>query len=396
VLDGGRGVGILGVCSGHYLWYTVRFHSLVVESSGPMQALWLGLQSTWIGIDFFFVVSGLLITRILLDSKNDPAGLYFRNFYGRRVLRIFPLYYGILAVIFLVLPHYVPFNTPSLHRLQSHQIYLWLYLQNLFNVGGWHSGLLNLGHCWSLAVEEHFYLTWPLLVYFFSRKGLIRITTGMILICPCIRWYLVTIDWGNVVYVNTLCRMDAIAYGCLLTLILEDAALKARFLAVARPLLLFGLAGMATCFVVGGPAWFRFHQLDTFGLAALDLASCAYTFLVLAGQLPLHTRLLQTRWLCFVGKNTYGIYLLHYLILPTLDRLVPVAWFLQTVSNWFLAVVAHQIVELAVTVAVAATIRELYEKQFLRLNRFFPRKPIVLAVSDAPAESVISPIGSTA
>ncbi|HEY3997409.1 MAG TPA: acyltransferase [Candidatus Xenobia bacterium] len=378
VLDGGRGVGILGVCAGHFLWYTAYRHHVVMEDSGAMKALWLGLQSTWIGIDFFFVTSGLLITRILLDSKDEPAGIYFRNFYVRRMLRIFPLYYGILAVIFLVLPHFLPFNTPALQRLQSNQIDLWLYLQNLFNVGGWHGGLLNLGHCWSLAVEEHFYLTWPLLVFFLSRKGLFRITTAMILISPCIRWYLITLDAGYVVYVNTLCRMDAIAYGCLLAQIMKDPVLNARFLAVARPLLLFGMASMATCFMMAGPAWFRIHKLDTFGLSALDLTSATYGFLLLEGKLPRHTRVLETRWVRFVGKNTYGIYLLHYLIVPILDRVMPVVWFFQRTGNWFVAVVIHLIAELVVIVVVAAVVRELYEKQFLRLTRFFPRKPIVL------------------
>jgi peptidoglycan/LPS O-acetylase OafA/YrhL len=106
--------------------------------------------------------------------------------------------------------------------------------------------------------------------------------------------------------------------------------------------------------------------------------------LLLTGELPLHARLLETRWLCFVGKNTYGIYLLHNVAIRELDRLVPLVWFMRYTGSLFLAVLAHVLAELLLAVTVAAIIREVYEKQFLRLNRYFPRRPIVLATGPAP------------
>src|SRR5207244_13039880 len=109
-----------------------------------------------VGVDLFFVLSGFLITGLLLDSKGAPG--YFRNFYARRTLRIFPLYYAVLALLFLVLPLLVALP-PPLEDARTHQVWLWTYTANFYiaaKASWW--ALTYVSHFWSLAIEEHFYL----------------------------------------------------------------------------------------------------------------------------------------------------------------------------------------------------------------------------------------------
>jgi peptidoglycan/LPS O-acetylase OafA/YrhL len=120
----------------------------------------------WLGVDLFFALSGYLITGILLDARGAPVGAVFRAFYARRALRIFPLGFLLLAVVFLALP-LVTYERVPLHV----QAWYWLYASN------WRSGnspgaLMYLRHFWSLAVEEQFYLVWPMAVLLISTRRL--------------------------------------------------------------------------------------------------------------------------------------------------------------------------------------------------------------------------------
>ena len=166
-LDGLRGMAILGV---------ILFHAAVEYAPSTLSGKALGavFNVGWGGVDLFFVLSGFLITGILLETRGTAG--FFRNFYARRTLRIFPLYYGVLFVIFVVLPHYRPFDTPGLQTIARNQGWFWTYLTNFgFIVHGsvfGNSDWLLLNHFWSLAVEEQFYLVWPLLVYLLSGRSL--------------------------------------------------------------------------------------------------------------------------------------------------------------------------------------------------------------------------------
>jgi peptidoglycan/LPS O-acetylase OafA/YrhL len=126
------------------------------------------------GVDLFFVLSGFLITGILFDAKGKEH--YFHNFYVRRALRIFPLYYGALASAIFVLPWMSDSLSESLRLAVDAQAWLWLYGANILQSvrGQWCLGPLN--HFWSLAIEEHFYLAWPAVIYFTSRRTRIEPT----------------------------------------------------------------------------------------------------------------------------------------------------------------------------------------------------------------------------
>ena len=180
VLDGIRGLAILMVLLCHF--------SLYGGIDPTTTADWIFYKLTiplGCGVELFFVLSGFLITGILLDTKSAPG--YFRSFYMRRLLRIFPLYYGTLFFFYVILPR-IAMPGESYQEVLQAQAWDWAYLSNirLALEGWWSAGYL--GHFWSLAIEEQFYLAWPLLVLLFSRRGFLLLCAGLLGLSVTIRW----------------------------------------------------------------------------------------------------------------------------------------------------------------------------------------------------------------
>jgi peptidoglycan/LPS O-acetylase OafA/YrhL len=180
VLDGIRAYAVIMVCIVHF--FQVNESSL--HESNRLLGVFLfkvsqlGLR----GVELFFVLSGFLITGILLDSKKSSK--YFTTFYARRFLRIFPLYYFVLFVSFAILPRLYSVDPAGIEVIHK-QSWLWTYTQNLswlFGKGGWDASLNfpSFIHFWSLCVEEHFYLLWPLWIYISSDKWLPRIMWSIV------------------------------------------------------------------------------------------------------------------------------------------------------------------------------------------------------------------------
>ena len=162
-------------------------------------SVWFG---GWIGVDLFFVLSGFLITGILYDAKGGPH--YFRNFYMRRSLRIFPLYYAFLILIFAVMPLLRASGADHVGK----QVWMWTYLSNvLFARVGWEGMPAHTTHLWSLAIEEQFYLLWPLLVWLASRRRLIQLCVGSIAVAFATRLVL------HFVFANDVAAYALIAMG---------------------------------------------------------------------------------------------------------------------------------------------------------------------------------------
>src|SRR5690349_16429753 len=148
-LDGIRGLATLAVMLFHFTMFE--------QSSQPLYRAGLALASLgWASVDLFFVLSGFLITGILLDTKGQQH--FFRNFYARRALRILPLCYAVLAVVMLVLVATASVRTPESREFLGRQVWLWTYTTNIeFLVYGYWNfnfGRLWLNHFWTLAVEE--------------------------------------------------------------------------------------------------------------------------------------------------------------------------------------------------------------------------------------------------
>jgi peptidoglycan/LPS O-acetylase OafA/YrhL len=370
-LDGLRGVAILLV---------LVFHGslgLSWNGAGPLQELF---ETGWIGVDIFFVLSGFLITGILLDSKASPR--YFLNFYARRVLRLVPAYFLLLVIVFVVLPHFVKFNTPGLITIRDNQIWFWTYMTNWSFV--WHRKVfanadwLNLNHLWSLSVEEQFYLFWPLLIYYLNKS---QVT---LLCCICIigsltlriaLWLLH--EKSGALYFPTVCRLDGLAIGSMLAVQIRNTELHRRLTATAMQI---GVAAGCGILILG--YWrggFRFNDNITIVFGIFMVAAFTGALLpFIAREVPNTSvaRVLCAFPLRAAGKYSYGIYLFHEVLRVPLQLAIPVDILRARLGIGELAGnIVWMGLFLSVSCAVAFMSWHLYEKQCLKLKQYFAFRP---------------------
>lgn len=303
-LDGIRGFAVLVV--------VIHNASYIVQDNPPLLLRLIGTVTAmgWGGVQLFFVLSGFLITGILLDTRGTPD--YFRSFYIRRTLRIFPLYYTVLAIAFLLLPKLLDLPWWS-DQVARNQVWYWLYLSNW--VGAYKHGIEGLSHFWSLAVEEQFYLFWPLTVLLLSRETLRRACYLLIVVALASRfWLRLSGAPALTAYEFTTSRFDALAFGALLAIALRDGTLDGWGWLRSRWLKWWPAAGLALLI-----AWRREFQSDEFwvqtlGQSLLALVSAQWVaFCLLPGNASSRLyRLANQRWLRWLGRYSYAIYVLHF------------------------------------------------------------------------------------
>jgi peptidoglycan/LPS O-acetylase OafA/YrhL len=300
VLDGVRGLAIVLVFLVHFKFRTW---------SNPIDAFVDGIfRSGWMGVDLFFVLSGFLITGILLESKSGTH--YFRHFYVRRLLRLFPVYYLTLAVLFFVLPRVLQPPPAELMALVPHQGWYWLYAVNVFQVlTHGEMSYFNTLHLWSLSVEEQFYLLWPLVVRFTTASSLL-VTCGVAIVAAlAIRIGLIA-SGGS---------MDALAMGGCVAILARDPQGSAWLRRWWRPIALVALAGVLAMIV-----WKRQYHEDDLAVLTVGYVLNAIVFgACLTGILDRPSlaifRPFHWRWLQWIGKVSYGAYVYHLLLQLAVD-----------------------------------------------------------------------------
>jgi peptidoglycan/LPS O-acetylase OafA/YrhL len=304
VLDGIRGLAIVAVLL-HHIAYAFVPH-------GPFTRWFLPIPQfgAW-GVDLFFVLSGFLITGILIDTKS--AINRARSFYGRRILRIFPIYYLILGTV-LVGEHFSQSirAAGNLQGAADHLSYL-LYFQNFLPL--WHQGDFPLGVLspfWSLAVEEQFYLLWPMLVWRLPPKAIVKVCAISMLVTLTLRMLLVpSFGPGIWVFALTPTRADGLFVGAALAAVL---AIKGAF---PKPLLAgIAIAGVlllaaVPIFVPARELWETGSLMAVIGITGVALCSGALLVFCLTYRDSRLARTLQMRWLRNFGKYSYGLYVIH-------------------------------------------------------------------------------------
>jgi peptidoglycan/LPS O-acetylase OafA/YrhL len=275
----------------------------------------------WIGVQLFFVLSGYLITGILLDGRDQPHGL--RTFYVRRSLRIFPLYYLFLIGRFLLLPLFIPAAAVA----ASSQIWFWLYLSNWSEL--FHRGVDGLSHFWSLAVEEQFYLSWPWAVRRLSPRRFVQLCVGLTVLPLLARvtFWVAHVDqhWS---YFSTLARADGLAWGALVAIAARSTWPREKLARLWKVATMVSVAGLGAVLVfVHGFSRFQ-PVVETVGytLFAAFFASLLFGMVTRPGTPG--GRWLENRWLVRVGRYSYAMYLFHaplrqalmQLVLPKLSR----------------------------------------------------------------------------
>ena len=368
-LDALRGLAVLGVIGYHY--------SLFAGTNDTLGRclLWVGHQG-WVGVDLFFVLSGYLITGILWDQKGARVVSYFGTFYARRTVRIFPLYYAVIASVLLIGTLIPALRTPGFARLVDLQPWLWFYGEN-FAHGLWKLGVFNtewvdLSHFWTLAIEEQFYLVWPLVVWCSSRRSLMVFCVATVAASLAARagWTPLGEPAANLLaagigssgslaiggFVSMLKRGEGDWPGALRAAWMTFAVASAGFLAIS-------LSGHVK----------ESYVSVTWGILFLGLAFGALVFAVESGP---SGRLFQSRTLRFFGTYSYGLYVYHWLLNPLFFAHLPRTMF----RSYALSILTFQAGLFVATILVSLLSWHLFEKRVLSLKRFFqyqyPTEPV--------------------
>lgn len=367
-LDGVRGIAIVMVLAIH-----LELFRAVPGSSSLMlhirDLFWAG----WSGVDLFFVLSGFLITGILLDAIGGKR--YFQTFYMRRVLRIFPLYY--FAVTAALLARLV--ILPRLHiSVEPKMLPTTLgWFSYLFYFQNWRLPDALLGHFWSLGVEEQFYLIWPLCVFSLSRAALLRVCIGTFFSCLALRFFLVQLNPAGspLIMSNTFTRMDTLLVGAFCALVVRDSSLLTRIRPLLSVVAIFSFSGMLAIDYVAKEIRSRAYYTQSVGYSLLALgygALVLWAYLQNGARTPLD-RFLQQDWLRAFGKYSYGIYVYHHPVF-----LVGAILFtgVKLAGHDVIPSVPYCVALVAASFCVARISYELFEKRFLNMKkRFEPELP---------------------
>jgi peptidoglycan/LPS O-acetylase OafA/YrhL len=337
-LDALRGIAILLVIA-----HNATLHYGTTSYLHPL------FDRGWMGVDLFFVLSGFLISGILLDTKESPN--YFKNFYARRVLRIWPLYYCLLAFMFVVLPRASASQGAAIFAKSSPWWAYPFFLQNfLLPLSTDAAG--PLGVTWSLAIEEQFYLVWPIIVRFLSKRQVAILAIAEIASSPFLRYFLAAHHIH--IYANFFCRLDGLMLGAFLAaLVRSKDFVRERYIGFALAVLAVATP-LAVILDLRRAEWIVF----TF----TSLAAGAIVYLAMFWQQKWFQWPLANRFLLFTGTISYGLFLLHKIAFAGVDVL--------HVNS-----VKHPLLTLGVILigsyVLAITSWNVLEQPFLRLKRFF-------------------------
>ncbi len=349
-LDVLRGIAVASV---------VIFHTFYGTASGRLPPgpgrVFTQLSQIFVnGVPLFFVLSGFLISGILLDAEGKPR--YYKNFYIRRALRILPAY--LLLLVVLKLFHFITWRF-VLAAL--------LYIANMSELVGAHNS--EYGVLWSLAVEEQFYLIWPFLVKNIGKQRLLRLCLAACLLLPFSRILMSILHIGT--YSNLVANADYLLYGAIIAISLRLNIIHSRNIqAIYGALGFLGLLGLTPYIYIE-----QCSRLDFWALAVWNAYSRAVPVMFFVSFVlyavakndgkPLRGSL--TRFFAFLGYLSYGLYLVHPLILTLYDGFAAGTSFAPVTTHFGLLVV-RSVVIAGVSTGIAYLSRRFFEERFLRLK----------------------------
>jgi peptidoglycan/LPS O-acetylase OafA/YrhL len=356
-LDGLHGVAVAMVLAIHLFWANS-------ESANKLANVFVRVFMTgWVGIDLFCVLTAFLVTGILFDSLGDAH--YFRNFYGRRALRILPLYYLTVAGVFLLYPETTGDGLRNLALLAFFldNTPLWFHLSH----GAPPTGILL--HLWSLATGVQFYVVWPAIVFLVrDRRALLWIAAAGIVGTPVLRFVLFAHGVPAVnLYHWSVTRMDTLLVGASLALLLRGPARER----VMRSAAYVFWSAAAVCLWIGVSN----HGFDRdviavihYGYSAVAFGFAALLAMALrAGSVA--ERWLSAGWIRFMGKYSYGLFLLHPLVLTMVEiKIVPALH--EHVHSLVVFHLLVALITLLLVIPAAMLAFTLVEMPFLRLKRY--------------------------
>lgn len=335
---------------------------------------YINVSALWTSIDLLFALSGLLITGILIETKDDPK--YFKKFYMRRILRIFPLYY-LLILLFLIFIYFITKHPEVFSYFKSNIIYFLTYTQNWYfiNSGMPPSGHLN--HTWSLAIDEQIYVVWPLLIWLCKNsKQLIYLCAGTLLLSLLYRiGYNIYIDHVGSLHPfpyfhNTFCRLDAFCAGALLYCLLR---FKDEWFSNKKILIIFFTT--IFLFIACGLADNSFERagyfMRNFGCTIAGINFSTWLYFGVKNKSLFLNYILSNRWLVYAGKISYSLYVFHWFLLILL---------LAKVGQLFTAItginspLAASIICFVLTFLFSILSYEYFEKPIIKIKKRYSYK----------------------
>jgi len=363
-LDGLRGVAILLVLLRHAVFGVSSVQGIETHSRLTFLFLAMG-QLTWSGVDLFFVLSGFLIGGILLDASQSPR--YFQTFYIRRAYRILPLYFVIIGLS--LLPHLLAeFSAARAAHTAPLPLPWWSYATFTQNFWMAHRGLFGpsgIGITWSLAIEEQFYLTIPLLIRYIRPRNLYFV---LLTIIACVPWLRVLLHAsmaypGLASYVLMPTRADALSLGVLAAFLVRNPVFW-HWLQSHRAIL-----WSATALLFLGVVYMTWHGYDalsfpmtTWGFSWLAAFYTCILLIAVSSAGGFVQRLLRNKALMQLGALAYCSYLVHVAIMNALRHPLKAHYPQYPVAAWLMG----GVLGIMLTILIAALSYKYYEKPMLR------------------------------
>lgn len=348
-LDALRGIAILLVVLYHNFGYISIF------------------KFGWIGVDLFFVLSGFLITNILVANKHTNSGL--RNFFLRRILRIFPLYYFAFVFFAFILPFLfkVPYDVMF---YKSNQFWFWTFLQNWFFIFKHPEKYQLLNHFWTIAVEEQFYIVWPFVVFFLiSQDNLIKFLITLFFLLLSLRIVLWITQPFHILFdtLFTFSRIDGLIIGSIASLRYHQPKPHFRIEKLIVGLFILNVLLVLSLKLINSNTYYLNLILYPgiailFGMiviTSIKKNECVYLNL-----------LLHSSSLTFFGKISYSLYVFHWPIFLLLSFLNKNHRFID--SDRIIGKIVVSLIASGLAVLVSYITYNLIEKKFLILKSSFP------------------------
>lgn len=382
-LDGVRGLAIAGVMAVHFVG--------VLDTRSTWEHLVNRAASygVW-GVDLFFVLSGFLITGILDDARGRNR--YFQNFYARRSLRIFPLYYAVLSLIALATWLGASQWVPELLEIKKVQHWFWTYTVNFYLPSTGSFSVPYISHFWSLAIEEQFYLAWPWLVGFLDRRVAMRTASVLVFTALTLRIALPMAGFDRLYTVLlTPCRLDALCVGAWFAMAIRDETWSNRIARLApRAALLCGsvVAILSVWLILLEKADPVVHAFRGTFLAAFF---GTVIYLAASEHGPVRLKIaLRTGWLRSLGKYSYGLYVYHGILGWHFHHVGVFQSCTEALGSRWLGLIVSAALGVALSLAVSVASYHFFEEPFLRLKRFFgysrePQKEVATATANPGA-----------
>lgn len=352
-LDGFRGLAILMVTL--YRFASISFTPEVVGKL-PSKVIFIGAA----GVDFFFVLSGFLITDILLKSRGRPH--YFSTFYINRSLRIFPLYYATLLLLLVILPWLG--KSEIRDGLEGHPVHLWLYTTNLSV--SWENAWVfgSLDHFWTLAIEEQFYLIWPLMVCWLAPQRLIRSCWVLFFSFAALRIGCSLGGIGNEAErAFTLFRLDGLLLGSIGAILVHESKPIIANFRLLRRLFAFAFAAYIASLALG-------EKDLTLRYTIVALVAILLLLQTLASPASsLERKFFEHRALRSLGKYSYAMYVFQNPLIPLLEPILTHQSLASQLGNPLLAAFVYVVIMFSITYFLAVVSWHCFEKWFMLLRQ---------------------------